>query len=40
MILPYGKAVSKSTSPTDYDDLTSFWGQFIDTLMGKVNGAV
>lgn len=40
MVLAYGKAMSMSTSPTDYDDLTSYWGQFIDTLMGKVNGVV
>jgi len=40
MVLAYGKAMSMSTSPSDYEDLTSYWGQFIDTLMGKINGAV
>lgn len=40
MVLAYGKAMSMSPSPSDYDDLTSYWGQFIDTLMGKVSGVV
>ena len=40
MVLAYGKAMSMSPSPGEYSDLTSYWGQFIDTLMGKVNGVV
>ena len=26
--------------PSNNDDLTSYWGQFIDTLMGKVKNVV
>ena len=40
MVLAYGKAMSMSSSPGEYSDLTSYWGQFIDTLMGKVSGVV
>ncbi len=40
MVLAYGKAMSMSQCPSDYEDLTSYWGQFIDTLMGKINGVV
>ena len=40
MVLAYGKAMSMSPSPSDYEDLTSYWGQFVDTLMGKINGVV
>jgi len=36
MVVAYGKAQSMSDQPDQYDDLTSYWGQFIDTLMGKV----
>ena len=36
MILAYGKALSMTEKPHEYDDLTSDWGRFVDTLMGKV----
>lgn len=38
MVVAYGKAQSMSHDPSDYDDLTMYWGQFVDTLMGKVKG--
>ncbi len=41
MIIAYGKAMSMDESgPEKYTDLTMYWGQFIDTLMGKVKGVV
>jgi hypothetical protein len=36
MVVAYGKAISMSETPDEYEDFTSYWGQFIDTLMGKV----
>jgi len=36
MVVAYGKAQSMSDQPDQYDDLKAYWGQFIDTLMGKV----
>ncbi|UYG05539.1 ATP-binding protein [Halomonas sp. LR3S48] len=36
MVAAYGKAISLMDEPHQYDDLTGFWGQFVDTLMGKV----
>lgn len=37
LILAYGKAESMNTNPDEaYRDLTSYWGQFLHTLMGKV----
>lgn len=36
MVAAYGKAISLMDQPDQYDDLTGFWGQFVDTLMGKV----
>ncbi len=37
MVVAYGKAQSMDEQPAEkYDDLTAYWGQFIDTLMGKV----
>lgn len=36
MVAAYGKAISLMDEPHEYDDLTGYWGQFIDTLMGKV----
>ena len=36
MVVAYGKAQSMDDQPDRFDDLTTFWGQFIDTLMGKV----
>lgn len=38
MIVAYGKAQSMDVDPSKYDDLTMYWGQFVDTLMGKVKG--
>jgi hypothetical protein len=40
MIVAYGKAQSMDSDPNRYEDLTSYWGQFIDTLMGKVKGVI
>ncbi len=41
MIMAFGKAMSMDEKgPGAYDDLTTYWGQFIDTLMGKVKGVV
>ncbi len=40
MVVAYGKAQSMNEDPGVYDDLTSYWGQFIDTLMGKVKNVV
>lgn len=40
MIVAYGKAQSMDADPNRYEDLTSYWGQFIDTLMGKVKGVI
>lgn len=41
MILAYGKAVAmEEDGPDEYEDLTAYWGQFIDTLMGKVKGVI
>jgi hypothetical protein len=36
MVVAYGKAQSMNERPDECDDLTTYWGQFIDTLMGKV----
>lgn len=36
MVVAYGKAQSMNDQPDQYDELTTYWGQFIDTLMGKV----
>ena len=40
MVVAYGKAQSMSDTPDIYDDLTTYWGQFIDTLMGKVKDVI
>ena len=40
MVVGYGKAQSMSDTPDEYDDLTTYWGQFIDTLMGKVKDVI
>lgn len=40
MIVAYGKAQSMDADPNRYEDLTSYWGQFVDTLMGKVKGVI
>ena len=36
MVFAYGKAQSMHEEPGIYDDLTQYWGQFLDTLMGKI----
>ena len=40
MIAAYAKAQSMDQNPHQYDDLTSYWGQFVDTLMGKIKGVL
>lgn len=40
MVIAYGKAQSMEADPQIYDNLTMYWGQFLDTLMGKVKGVV
>lgn len=40
MVAAYGKAISLTNQPDQYDDLTGFWGQFADTLMGKVKNII
>ncbi|WP_318476515.1 ATP-binding protein [Photobacterium leiognathi] len=36
MIIAFGKAQTMDEDPHKYEDLTTYWGQFIDTMMGKV----
>lgn len=38
MVVAYGKAQSMDADPSKYEDLTMYWGQFVDTLMGNVKG--
>jgi hypothetical protein len=40
MVVAYGKAQSMSDAPEQYEDLTTFWGQFVDTLLGKVKDVI
>lgn len=41
LIVAYGKAESMDNNPSErYSDLRMFWGQFSDSLMGKVKGVV
>lgn len=40
MIAAYAKAQSMDQDPHQYDDLTAYWGQFVDTLMGKIKGVL
>ncbi|NUB11406.1 hypothetical protein GAY28_01020 [Azospirillum brasilense] len=41
MLIAYGKAVAMDDAgPQTYNDLTGYWGQFVDTLMGKVKNVV
>ena len=40
MVIAYGKAMSMSTNPNEFDDFTADWGRFIDTLMGKVKDVI
>ena len=40
MLVAYAKAQSMDTDPHQYDDLTEYWGQFVDTLMGKIKDVI
>ena len=41
LIVAYGHAQSMHPTPNDqYDDLTIYWGQFLNTLMGKVKDVI
>lgn len=41
LISAYGKAQSMHSTPNDqYDDLTIYWGQFLNTLMSKVKDVI
>lgn len=41
LIVAYGKAESMDENPSEhFGDLRMFWGQFLDTLLGKVKGVV
>lgn len=40
MIVAYGKAQSMEEDPYQYDNLTEYWGQFIDTMMGKIKDVI
>ncbi len=40
MVLAYGKALSMTSDPNEFDDFTADWGRFIDTLMGKVKDVI
>ena len=35
-----GRYLSMQERPDEYDDLTSYWGQFVDTRMGKVKHVI
>lgn len=36
LVIAYGKAEAMDRDPGKYNDLRGYWGQFLDTLMGKV----
>ncbi len=41
LLIAYGKAESMDSDPVErYSDLTSYWGQFLDTMMTKVKGVI
>jgi hypothetical protein len=41
LFIAYGKAESMDSDPVErYTDLTSYWGQFLDTMMTKVKGVI
>ena len=41
LLIAYGKAESMDENPGErYGDLTSYWGQFLSTLMTKVKGVI
>lgn len=40
MVLAYGKALSMTSEPDEFDDFTADWGRFIDTLMGRVKDVI
>jgi hypothetical protein len=40
-VIAYGKAESLDENPHDrYMDLRNYWGQFLDSLLGKVKGVL
>lgn len=41
LLITYGKAESMDSDPQErYGDLRNFWGQFLDTMMGKVKDVI
>ncbi|WP_318508275.1 hypothetical protein [Photobacterium leiognathi] len=40
MIITFGKAQTMDENPHKYEDLTTYWGKFIDTMMEKVKNEV
>lgn len=40
LIAAYAKAESMDQDPNQYKDLRNYWGQFLDTLMGKIKNVV
>lgn len=40
MVVAYGKAQSMTNDPTEYDELTSDWGKFLETLMDKIRDVI
>ena len=39
MVLAYARAQAMEPDPTQYDELTEYWGMFLDTLLTKVTSA-
>lgn len=41
LVIAFGKAQSMDENPDErYLDLTTYWGQFLDTLMGRIKGLI
>ena len=41
MLVAYGKAESMNENPHEqYGELRSYWGMFLDSLMGKVKDVI
>ncbi|MEQ1858867.1 MAG: ATP-binding protein [Chthoniobacteraceae bacterium] len=41
LVIAFGKAQSMDENPDErYSDLTPYWGQFLDTLMGRIKGLI
>lgn len=40
LLISFGKAESMDDNPERYSDLTTYWGQFLDTLMSRVKGVI